>query len=217
MVSSSQAVRAGSLEVLCVSWRRHLQAAGLSPNTVKTYMEAASQLLDFLEENGMPTEAASIRREHVEAFIVHLLAARSASTAATRYRGLQQLFGWLTDEGEIPTNPMARMRPPQLEERAVPVVPPEDLRALVAACNGPGFEDRRDTALVLFLLDTGARLAEAAGLALTDLDLDAGVALVVGKGRRERALVYSPKVTKALDRYLRTRGGAGGISQSQAR
>ena len=49
----------------------------------------------------MPTAVLSIRREHVEAFIVAELERTSPSSAATRYRSLQQLFKWLDDEGEI--------------------------------------------------------------------------------------------------------------------
>jgi len=60
----------------------------------------------------MPTAAASIRREHVEAFIAAELARTAPSSAATRYRSLQQLFKWLDDEGEIAGSPMAKMRPP---------------------------------------------------------------------------------------------------------
>jgi site-specific recombinase XerD len=153
----------------------------------------------------MPTQVSQITREHVEAFVERLLETRAAATAATRYRDLQQFFKWLVEEGEIPRSPMSRMRPPRLEEKQVGVVPPDDVRALLAACSGSGFEERRDTALIMLMVDTGARLAEAVGLHVEDLDLDAGVAFVEGKGRRERALPLSPKVIKALDRYLRVR------------
>ena len=80
---------------------------------------------------------------------------------------------------------MANMRPP-----AVPEPPPrvltDDLRRLLKACEGKGFEDRRDTALVRLLLDTGARRAELVGLGVGDVDFDHNVALVLGKGRRPR-------------------------------
>jgi site-specific recombinase XerD len=55
------------------------------------------------------------------------------------------------------------------------------------------------------LLD--ARRGELADLQLSDLDLDLEVALVLGKGRRERALPYGRKTAVALDRYLRVRPG----------
>jgi site-specific recombinase XerC len=100
---------------------------------------------------------------------------------------------------------MARMRPPIVPDQPVPVVPEDGLRLLLAACAGKDFEARRDTAIMMFLLDTGARRGELADLQLGDLDLDLDVAIVLGKGRRERALPYGRKTAVALDRYLRVR------------
>jgi len=57
----------------------------------------------------------------------------------------------------------------------------------------------------MFLLDTGAHRAELVGLRLADQDLDLDVAIVVGKGRRERAPAFRPQDPVALDRYLRVR------------
>jgi site-specific recombinase XerC len=95
--------------------------------------------------------------------------------------------------GPTMTAPMAKMRPPIVPEQPVPVVPEDGLLRLLAACAGKGFEARRDTAIVMFLLDTGARRGELADLQLPDLDLDLDVAIVLGKGRRERALPYAAK------------------------
>jgi len=196
----------GNLHPLLPSWELHLRALNRSPKTITTYLEAARQLVNFLAEQGMPTQAVSIHREHIESFLVHLQETRSASTAANRYRSLRQLFRWLEEEGEIPSSPMARMRPPGVEEKAVPIIPTDDLRALVRACGGQGLDVRRDTAIILLFLDTGARLSEVADLQLDDLDLyRSGTLLVRGKGSRERVLKVGPKTSKALDRYLRLR------------
>jgi site-specific recombinase XerD len=70
---------------------------------------------------------------------------------------------------------------------------------------GSSFEARRDTALLMLLLDTGARRDEMIGLTLDDLDLDLDVLVVLGKGRRERSLPFGHKAGEALDRYLRVR------------
>src|ERR1700687_1924230 len=92
MTTKSFGVPPGSLELLLPSWELGLRAARKSPKTIRAYGEAAKQLLDYLRGAGMPTEVGGIHREHVEAFIANLLDIRSPSTAATRFRGLQQLF-----------------------------------------------------------------------------------------------------------------------------
>jgi integrase len=81
---------------------------------------------------------------------------------------------------------MEKMRPPIQPEQPVSVNPPDGLRRLLKACEGKGFEARRDTALIMLLLDTGARRDELMSRMLTDLDQDLDVLLVLGEGRRER-------------------------------
>jgi hypothetical protein len=77
--------------------------------------------------------------------------------------------------------------------------------ALLKACDGPEFEERRDAAIVRVFLDTGARLAEVAGIGLEDVDLDDQSIRVLGKDRRERFLPIGARTLKALDRYFRVR------------
>jgi site-specific recombinase XerD len=86
-----------------------------------------------------------------------------------------------------------------------PIVPDDGLKRLFKACAGNTFEARRDTTLIMLLLDTGARRDEMAGLKLDDVDLELDVVLVLGKGRRERTLPFGRKAGEALDRYLRAR------------
>lgn len=170
-------------------------------------MEAADGLRRFLLERGMPTKVSALTREHVEAYITDQLERWKPATASARYRSLQQLFRFLVDEGEITESPMARMRPPKIPETPPPVLSDDELRALLTACEGTGFEDRRDVALLRVLVDTGARVSELAGLRLDEesVDLDEGTLRVVGKGQRIRALPVGAKAIRALDRYMRVR------------
>lgn len=199
---------ADGLDVLLRSWRIHLHAANRPPKTIRSYLESAGQLADWLRATGRSTEVTQIGPRDVEGFIGHILQLRTASTAATRYRALQQLFRWLVDEGEITASPMAHMKPPRVDTKPVPVVPPETLKLLLKACDGAGHEDRRDTALLLVFIDTGARLAEVAGMTLDAVDLSdprRAVIHVIGKGRKQRALPLGMKAVRAVDRYLRVR------------
>jgi site-specific recombinase XerD len=97
------------------------------------------------------------------------------------------------------------MKPPIVPERPVPIVPEDALKRMFRVCAGNTFTGRRDTALIMLLLDTGARREEMAGLKLADVDLELDVLLVLGKGRRERTLPFGRRAGEALDRYLRAR------------
>ncbi len=202
---SPHAERLAELRLLGAAWRRSLLAENKSPRTVQTYLEALSRLGDFLAERGMPTALGAIRREHVEAFIADVLAHARPATASNRYRALQAFFKWAVAEGEVRTSPMARMSPPAVPERPPAVLSEADLARLFRACEGKRFADRRDMAILRLLADTGMRRAEIAGLLIDDLDLDAGIAIVLGKGRRPRACPFGRRTAQALDRYLRVR------------
>ncbi|HEX2041398.1 MAG TPA: tyrosine-type recombinase/integrase [Acidimicrobiales bacterium] len=195
----------GQLADLIPSFERSLRARNRSPRTIRSYVESARLLAAFLAEQGMPTTVEGVRREHVEAFIEDQLARWTPSTAASRYRYVQQFFRWLEDEGEVPASPMARMKPPAVPEEPVPVLRDDDVRRLLAACDGRGYEERRDAAIIRLFLDTGVRLAELTGLRTDDVDFGTDVLLVVGKGRRPRACPFGPKTAQALDRYIRVR------------
>lgn len=195
----------GDLADNITSFGFHLDATNVTPRTKEIYLGAAEFLARFLRETGMPTDVAHIHREHVEAFIADQLRQWKPATAANKYRSLQQLFKWLAEVGEIRESPMARMKPPRVPEQPVDVLTDGQLTALLAACDGRDFEARRDTALLRCFIDTGARRGEIAGIAMEDVDLNARILHVTGKGRRERDLSIGAKTVKALDWYRRAR------------
>jgi site-specific recombinase XerD len=195
----------GTLNALGKSFRRVLLSENRSPRTVETYGEAISQLSAFLEVNGESHKVSAIQAEHVRDFIAHLLELHKPATASNRYRALRRFFRWAHTEGEIPADPMEHVKPPHVPETPVVVLTLEQQKALVKACDGVEFEDRRDVALIRLLIDSGLRRSEAAGMKITDLDLDLNVALVLGKGRRPRTCPFGRRTAVALDRYLRAR------------
>ncbi len=204
-MSNAVTIESLDLSVLIPSFLRSLRSENRSPKTISTYGEACGQLLAYLTEHGMPTTVADIRREHVEAFIDHLLqTGRSPSTAHNRYRALTRFFKFAIDFDEIEHSPMEKMRPPMIPEIPVPVLDDRQLKKLVAACTGKRPEDYRDKAVLLLLIDSGARLSEVANLTVDDIDLDNRTASVLGKGRRVRHVPFGAKTASALDRYIHT-------------
>lgn len=204
-----------AIEPARASYVRHLRAENKRPRTIETYLAALDTFRRYLGDQGMPSTVAAIRREHIEAWIVAMQdAGQRPASVSVRYRGLQSFWHWLVSEGEIRESPMARMRPPAVPEEPPQVIREDDLRRLLKACEGSGFEERRDMAILRLLMDTGMRRAELLGLrgSITpsgtvegDIDFDLGVALVEGKGGRPRACPFGSKTARALDRYLRLR------------
>ena len=162
----------------------------------KDVRETVLNYLDTIQRHAM---------DMVQGFIADQLERLSTSTAATRFRCLRVFFNWAEAENELDANPMAGMTPPKLDEPEVPVFTDDELRALLAACDGTTFPDRRDTALVRLLIDAGLRAAEVIGLKVDDIDLAKGTATVWGKGAKGRTVAFGSKTAQAIDRYLRLR------------
>jgi integrase/recombinase XerD len=76
-------------------------------------------------------------RPTVAAFIAELLNdGREAATARARQLALRR-FAWLAEEGELDADPLAGLKPPKLDSKVVPVLSDQQLRAVLAACQGP--------------------------------------------------------------------------------
>ncbi len=106
----------------------------------------------------MPTDAARVRRRHVEAYLEDQIARWRPATANQRYRSLVQFWKYLEEEGEVRISPTARMKPPRVPEELVPVIDEDDLKKLLGACDGRHFDDRRDLAMIRLLIPPACAL-----------------------------------------------------------
>lgn len=192
---------ADELDLLASSWRADMRARNLAHKTVTTYLEALSRL----REHAGATTLADLDRHTVRAFLADQADRYKPATVSARFRALQQFFSWCVAEGEVDTDPMAGMKQPRVPDQETPVLSHEQVKALLATCAGTEFAERRDAAILRVFLDTGARLAEVAGLTVDRVDLDAEVVVVRGKGRKTRSAPFGRQTSRALHRYLRSR------------
>jgi integrase/recombinase XerD len=129
------------------------------------------------------------------------LSAASAARAASAVRGLHR---FAVREGLAPVDPSREVKPPTLPRRlprALDVTQVEQLLACVAVGLDEPFA-LRNRALLEFLYGTGARISEAVGCAVDDLDLGEGTVLLRGKGGKQRLVPVGGYARDALDAYL---------------
>lgn len=192
-----------TLEELLPSWRRALKAENKSPRTIQSYFLAADQLVDFLHDQDHSTIATKVSHREIQEYLGHMFETRASATAKQRYASLQQLFKWLVREEEIETNPFDKIVKPKVSEQPVPVIRPADRTALLKTCQGNGYDELRDTAMIRILSNTGMRLGELVGIQISDIDLDRTEVTVTGKGNKTRILALGDNTIVALDRYER--------------
>jgi site-specific recombinase XerD len=196
---------AGPLQPMINSHQLELARLGKAERTRKIYRESAQW---FAAECLLPAGVTGwdqVTKAHLRSWCAALFGRDYADSYVNHeWRALQAFLKFAAAEDEF-TNPMLGMPPPEVKPKPVPVFTDAQLDALFATCKGKDFMDRRDTAILMFLRDTGLRLNECAGLNLGDVDLLAREATVTGKGEKVRTVKYSFDAARALDRYLRAR------------
>ena len=140
------------IETLLPSWIRHLRAERKSEQTVKIYGDGIRSFLRWLASTGLEP---ALDRRTVDAFTAGLMAdGAEPSTARSRQLSVRRFSAWLADEGEIERDQLLGIRPPKLDDKAVPVLDDDQLRDLLAACKGPDLRDKRDEAIVRLMIET---------------------------------------------------------------
>lgn len=193
------------LDDLLTSWSIHLRALNRSKETIRGYHYAVRHFDRWCQANERPRDPVKQTALDVREWVISQLGRGVDNSASTRFGQLQQWFRWLAAEGEIPASPMTGVQRPKPIETPPPVLDDEQLSAIVAACAGNDWRDRRDMAMMRLFIDTGMRLAELTRMNLSELDLASSTSLITGKGNRRRLVPFGTKTTQALDRYLRAR------------
>ena len=194
------------LDGLAEEWLARLQAEHKSIYTQRLYVGTVADLAHFLANRGMPTDPLGITGEHVREYLNDQFErGLAAKTVWSRYTYLRSFFAWLLDENEITAHPMARMKPPKLGERPPAMVTDDQFAAVLAACRGSTWEDKRDEAVIRLLESTGVRRAELAAVLVADLDLAARIVRVHGKGDAWRDVRFDTATQATMYRYRRER------------
>ena len=194
------------------SFRLHLAAEGKAAKTIRNYAEAVQWFAAAcLLRQTLRTRWEQVDGRDIERWMVHLLGRYSQAYASNQYRALQQFFKWWAAEEELP-DPMARLRPPKVTDKLVPVFTSGELSALEKACTGRAFAQRRDAAIIAVFRATGIRMAELAAIRYdpddtqrSDVDLWQREITVRGKAGKARTVRFGYQAAQTLDRYLRVR------------
>jgi integrase/recombinase XerD len=203
------------LESLRDSWLIVLRGERKSASTRKAYQAGVDQYLAFCDSQALPRE---LSKNGVRAFMASLADSTEPATARLRLQALKLFARWLADEEEgFDSDPILAVRAPKLDEKAVPDLSVAEVKAILKACAGRDFRDKRDTALLLLLTETGMRGGECLSLDVEDVDLKTCCLLVRrGKGGKGRQVRFSESTAAALDRWIRARAAAGNPRASGA-
>jgi integrase/recombinase XerD len=181
---------------------------GLAGNTIASYRRDLRRYTEFLDAAGV-RGLGEVAESDVAGFLVALrqgddehppLSATSAARAVVAVRGLHR-FALL--DGLVTDDVAHEVRPPTPARRLPKAIPVESVVALIEAAGAvEGPRGVRDRALLELLYGTGARISEAVGLAVDDLDRGQAAVRLAGKGGKERIVPVGSYALKAVEDYL---------------
>jgi site-specific recombinase XerD len=198
------------------NWCRQLAAVEeKSPHTVSAYERDVRAALDRIACTvSVPLRPSDLDTARARAYLAWLGTAQVAPRSVQRkIAALRSFCRYLKARGWIPEDPTAGLQGPRLGRRLPRFVPEEELQSLLDGDWSGEPSGLRDRAILELFYATGIRLSELVGLQREDLDLRRQTVRVLGKGRKERIVVFGEKARQALEEYrahLRTQQGRAG-------
>ena len=195
-------------------WLDHLRVErGAAANTLSSYRRDLARYVQFLRDRGI-SDPAAVGESDVTEFLASLregvslaegaperspLSAASAARTLVAVRGLHK---FLALEGETVTDPAGAVAPPKAPKRLPKAISVHDVERLLSAASvGDTTASLRDRAIVEVLYGAGARIGEAVGLDVDDIDLEQGSVRLLGKGSKERIVPLGRFAREAVTAY----------------
>jgi integrase/recombinase XerD len=180
---------------------------GTARNTLDSYTRDLRRYEEYLRRRGI-ADLGAVTANQISEFLAALreggpdhppLAASSAARTVVAVRGLHK---FAVREGIVEQDHAREVKPPQPPRRLPKALPVDDVIRLLEQ---PGADDPlaiRDRALLELLYSTGARISEAVGLDVDDLDREARTVILDGKGGKQRLVPVGRPALAAVDAYL---------------
>jgi len=183
------------------------KAQGLSDGTLYFYQKKLKLFTEYCEAQVL-TQITEISPSFLRQYMLYLEeTGHNEGGRHACYRALKTFLYWWEDEVEIDgwSNPIRKVKPPKLPVAPIEPVPLDDIKAMVNTCD-KSFTGLRDKAILLALLDTGARAQEFLDVNLDDFNQVSGEIIIQhGKGGKYRVVFLGKSARKAVRAYLRNR------------
>ena len=186
---------------------------GVAANTLTSYRRDLRRYVDHLTSRGI-SDLRAVTETDVSEFLVALrkgdpdtgVAALSAVSAARALIAVRGLHRFAAAEGVTDLDVARAVKPPTPSRRLPKSLPVDDVLALLEGAGGDAASDGplalRNRALLELLYSTGARISEAVGLDIDDVDAQARSVLLRGKGGKQRLVPIGRPAIAAVDAYL---------------
>lgn len=202
----SQGVNADDLPVEVDDFLLALRVErGRSANTLKAYATDLRAYVAWLDDRGLTI--GEVDEDAITDYVNALKAGdRAPSSVKRALVSVRGLHGFLAEETEGVRDPTLEVEVPKAPKGLPKALSEAEIELLLGSITGTDPVARRDRAILEVLYGTGARIGELSGMSLSDLDLDAGLVRVFGKGAKERIVPLGRYALVALVDWLGPQG-----------
>jgi integrase/recombinase XerC len=180
---------------------------GSSERTLTAYSVDLNALIDFLKQQDI-THVQQLKVSHLRSFFAcEVRRGMAKSSLARRLSCYRSFFDFLVMREVVDHNVARSVSLPKREKKVPNFYYQEEIKALLESIQGDDLWSKRDRALFEFIYATGVRVSECVELDATDVDFEEGVALVFGKGAKERYVVVGTQAVRQMQSYLTKRHG----------
>jgi integrase/recombinase XerD len=170
--------------------------------TVAAYKQELRRFFEYADSNGL--DIKSVKVDQLAAYLLWRkdfggLDSRSLAKAVSC---LRSFFRFTMGEGMRPDNPASLLDSPKRRLKLPETMDRETVERLLGAMDTSSPLGARDRALFELIYSSGLRISEAVGLNVRDIDFKEGVAVVKGKGNKQRLAVFGGEAASRLKRYL---------------
>jgi integrase/recombinase XerD len=180
---------------------------GRSANTIAAYRRDLGSYCEWLSTQG--TTVMDVSHQQLVAFVgVRRGSGAARSSIARQLAAVRMLHRYLSIEGERSDDPAADLEGVRVPSGIPKPLTEAQVTSLLDAVVVTEPIHRRDLALIELLYATGARISEAVGLSIGEIDLDARLVRLYGKGAKERIVPFGSTAAAALDDWFSPSGRA---------
>ncbi len=182
-----------------LTWMRVEQ--GRSDRTIEAYKRDILQYEAHLLLH--KASARNVKAAQIEKYIGILRAdQRAAKSIARQFAAIRMFHKFMLDEDLRSDNPTSFIDGVKVPSGIPKALTEEEVELLLNAVSGVDSLALRDRALLEFLYATGARVSEACGLSMSDIDMESKVVRLFGKGSKERIVPFGRLAHEALENWL---------------
>lgn len=172
-----------------------------SDKTLQSYMDDLIEYNEFLGNNF--TNILEIDKNIVNEYLKYLYERDlNKNSICRKLSSIRGLYNYLVREEVITDNLFNSISNPKKELYLPKFLNATEMDKLFEVCSDNSSINQRDTLILELLYSTGLRVSELVNIKIKDIDINEKVIKVLGKGSKERIVLYNNHTASSLKKYL---------------